>query len=214
MTTAGRATRDAYDAVADSYARLLPDVAGEAAVDRAVLGAFVEVAGRSGPGPVVEVGCGAGRITSHLTRAGLRVAGLDLSSGMVAAARHAHPSLALAVADAAALPIRTAALAGLVAWYSIIHLPPGALPAVVAEFARVTRRGAPVVVAFQCGDGERVDRTTSYGHDVALTYFRHSVDLVASSLTAVGLPVHAVVRREPVLAHETAPQAFVIAERR
>jgi ubiquinone/menaquinone biosynthesis C-methylase UbiE len=211
---ANRATRDAYDAVASDYARLLPDVTTEAPLDRAVLAAFVEMVKQSGDGLVAEVGCGSGRVTAHLADAALRIVGLDLSPGMATVARSARPDLAFAVAHAGALPLRSGTLGGLVAWYSLINLRTDLLPGVLAEFARVTRPGAPVVVAFQSGDGERVDRTTAYGHPVPLTYYRHRVEDVADSLAAAHLTLHATVRREPLRAHETTPQAFLLAQRR
>lgn len=143
-----RGTREAYDVVASDYARLLPDMSSDAPLDRAVLTAFVEMVEQSGDGPVADIGCGSGRVTAHLADAALRIIGLDLSPGMATVARFARPDLAFAVAHAGALPLRSGALAGLVAWYSLINLPGELLPEVLGEFARVVRPGAPVVVAF------------------------------------------------------------------
>ena len=213
-TRTDRAVRDAWDAVAPAYAALLPDLSVEAPLDRAVLAAFVETVGEAGGGLVAEVGCGSGRVTAHLADAGLRVVGLDLAPAMARAARTARPDLLVAAADTLALPLRTGALGGLVSWYSVVTTPPAQLPAVVAECARVLRPGAPVVVAFQSGNGERVDRSTSYGLPVSLTYYRHSLDLVVQALEAADLVLRATVRREPSLAHETTPQALLLAERR
>ena len=55
-------TRIAYDVVAADYADLLRGLMAGATWDRAVLAAFAEIAS----GPVVDVGCGPGRITGHL----------------------------------------------------------------------------------------------------------------------------------------------------
>ncbi len=209
-----RATREAWDAVAADYARLLPDMSTEAPLDRAVLSALVQLVKDSERPVVAEVGCGSGRLTAHLAGAELRVVGLDLSPVMAHVARSARPDLPFAVADARTLPIRSGALGGLVAWYSLINLPSSALPGVLAEFARVTKSGAPLVLAFQCGQGERVDRTSAYGHPVPMTYFRHRLEDMTDAVVAADFTVYASVRREPDRQHETTPQAFVIAKRR
>lgn len=209
----GLSTRQAYDAVAVDYARLLPDLSVEAPLDRAVLAAFAEGLAPDPTALVADVGCGTGRLTAHLHDRGLRMIGLDLSPGMAAVARRTHEGLPFAAADAAALPLRTGALGGLVAWYSLIHLPTGSLPGVFTEFARVTRPGALVLVAFQSGDGERVDREVSYGEPVPLTYHRHRVEVVAEALADAGFAPYGTVRREAVLSFETTPQAALLVTR-
>lgn len=214
MSADDRSTQRAYDAVAGDYARLVPDMSLEAPLDRAVLAAFAEMLSAAGDAPVVEVGCGTGRVTAHLADAGLRVVGLDLSPRMVATGRAARPDLLFAVGHAAALPVRSGGLAGAVAWYSLIHLPPSTLPAVARELARAVRPGAPVLVAFQSGEGERVDRPSAYGRPVPITSYRHRIEEMAEALAAGGFDPCATVRREAVLAHETTPQAFLLVRRR
>lgn len=210
---ADRATRTAYDAVATDYARLVPDMSLEAPLDRAVLAAFAEMLADDADALVADVGCGGGRLTKHLHDAGLRMVGLDLSPGMAATARALHADLHFAAADAAALPLQAGVLGGLVAWYSLINLPTGSLAQVFSEFARVTRPGAPVLVAFQSGDGQRVDRTTSYGQPVSLSYYRHRVDEVTAALEAAGFGSHATISRASALWFESTPQAALLAHR-
>ncbi|MGY3515927.1 class I SAM-dependent DNA methyltransferase [Micromonospora sp. PTRAS2] len=153
-----RETRAAYDEVAVDYARLVHGELARRPLERALLATFAELVGGGGTtraaasGPVVEVGCGTGRITAHLCGLGLGVAGLDLSPGMVAVARESWPGLRFGVASMTDLPLPDAGLAGLVAWYSIIHLPPEALPTVFAEFHRVLAPGGELLLAFKAGD--------------------------------------------------------------
>lgn len=54
----------------------------EAAEDMAVLRAFVELAGQRS-GPVMDAGCGPGRVTRFLADAGLDVVGVDVAEGMM-----------------------------------------------------------------------------------------------------------------------------------
>ncbi|MFI2713179.1 class I SAM-dependent DNA methyltransferase [Micromonospora sp. NPDC018662] len=201
-------TRDAYDTVAEDYARLLPDVV-EPPLDRAVLTAFAETVG---PGrPVLEVGCGTGRITAHLRRLGLDVAGIDLSPGMVAVARRTHPELRFDVGSMTEPFATDASLAGLVAWYSIIHLPPEQLPEVFAGFRRALAPGGHLLLAVKVGD--RVDRRSrAYGHAVEYDVHWLAPERLAAHLTGVGLTVTATLVRAPVAA-ERQPQAFLLARR-
>ena len=207
-------TRTAYDTVAVAYEALLRDALAASPDDRAVLALFAErvrlSVRLSGGGPVGDLGCGPGRITSHLHALGLDVFGVDLSPVMVAVARRAHPRLPFEVGSLLALPVRDDALAGAVAWYSVIHTPPERLPAVVGELVRVVRPGGWLGLAFQEGDGEPRHIAHGYGHDVDLDVWRHSPSYVESLLAAAGAPVQVRVVREPQGAEKTR-QAYLLA---
>jgi ubiquinone/menaquinone biosynthesis C-methylase UbiE len=185
----------------------------EAPLDRAVLTAFAEMLAEDPAALVLEVGCGTGRVTKHLRDHGLRMVGLDLSPAMAAAARTSHTELPFAAAHARALPLRDGVLGGLVAWYSLLNMPTTSLPSVFAEFARVVRPGGTVLVAFQSGDGQRVDRAMSYGESVPLTYYRHRRDEVTEALAAAGFTLYASIDRVPALSFESTPQTALLANR-
>lgn len=202
-------TRTAYDTVAVTYEALLRDALAASPDDRAVLALFAERVRLSGDGSVGDLGCGPGRITSHLHGLGLDVFGVDLSPAMVAVARRAHPRLPFEVGSLLALPVRDDALAGAVAWYSVIHTPPERLPDVVGELVRVVRPGGWLVLAFQAGDGEW-RKIAGYGHDVDLEAWRHSPSYVESLLAEAGAPVQVRVVREPE-GVETTRQAYLLA---
>ena len=127
------ATRTWSDAVAETYVRLFGDELAGKPLDRALLAAFVETVS----GPVADLGCGPGHVTAHLHRLGCQAFGIDLSPEMVAAARRAYPAVSFSRGDMTQLDITSGSLGGIVAFYSIIHLPPDLLPLALAEFARV-----------------------------------------------------------------------------
>ena len=206
-------TRASWDAVAEEYGRLLPDMSVEAPLDRAVVTAFAEMLADRREEFVAEVGCGTGRLTRHLHGLGIRTVGFDLSPRMAAVARATHDELPFLAAHALALPLGRGVLGGLVAWYSLINMPTTWLPAAFTEFARVTRPGSPVLVAFQSGDGQRVDRTVSYGLPAPLTYYRHRVEEASSALTAAGFSLYASVSRPAALPFESTSQAILLAIR-
>lgn len=201
-------TRAAYDTVAVDYARLIPDVV-EGPLDRGMLAAFAELVG---PGrPVLEVGCGTGRITAHLRGLGLDVAGVDLSPGMVEVARRRYPELRFEVGSMAELAAPDGGLAGLVAWYSIIHLPPEQLPAVFAGFRRVLAPGGHLLVAVKAGN-QRVRLREAYGHRIEYDVYWLPPEQLAAQLAAAGLSVHATLVRQAE-ALDRGPQAFLLATR-
>ncbi|WP_410639022.1 class I SAM-dependent DNA methyltransferase [Amycolatopsis sp. lyj-346] len=203
-------TRIAYDTVADSYAEQLRDLLDESPWDRAVLGTFAELVGDRGP--VGDLGCGPGRLTGYLASLGLDVFGVDLSPGMVDAARRAHPGLRFEIGSLAALDLADGALAGALAWYSLIHTPPEELAPVVAELARVLAPGGRLLTGFQVGD-ERRHIAHGYGHDVSLDAYRLQPDFVAGLCAAAGLVVEARLVREPQGPYEKTPQAYLLARK-
>jgi SAM-dependent methyltransferase len=200
-------TRTAYDTVADSYAETLRDALAANPWDRAMLGTFAELVGAAGP--VGDLGCGPGRLTGHLASLGLDVFGVDLSPGMVDAARRAHPKLRFEVGSLEALPLDDGCLAGALAWYSLIHTPPELLQSVLAELARVLAPGGRLLTAFQVGD-ERRSISQGYGHEVSMDAYRLQPDFVAGLCTAAGLDVEARLVREPEPPHEKTPQAYLL----
>ncbi|MGC5022511.1 class I SAM-dependent DNA methyltransferase [Micromonospora sp. DT47] len=208
-------TRASYDTMAAEYTRRLRDELSTRPWDRAVLAGFAEVVRTGGGGPVLDVGCGPGRITGHLRDLGLDVAGLDLSPGMVAQARQAHPDLRFIEGSMLDLDVPDGTLAGLVAWYSVIHVPDDRLPRVFAEFHRVLAPGGHVLLAFQEGD-EAAHRTDAWGEPVSLVFHRRRPDRVADLLHEAGLVVQARMWRGPETLcgrPEPTPQAYLVARR-
>lgn len=212
-TSADReSTRAFYDTVAASYAAMLPDMSFEAPADLAVLDHFVGSLPPS-QAPVLDAGCGAGRMLGYLAARGVeRVDGADLSPAMIREARAAHPGATLVVADLAELPFDDGAFRGVLSWYSIIHVSPDDIVALLRELARVLAPGGVLLLGFQAGAGERlVDG--AYGHDVQLRAHLHGTQRLAEELVALGLEILETVDRAP-RPGERNPQGFVRARRR
>ncbi len=162
---------------------------------------------------VAEVGCGAGRVTKHLHDTGLRIVGLDLYAAW---RRPRGPRTRRCLSrprPRQRCPSARACWEDSSPGTRSSTCRTGALTGVFAEFARATRPGAPVLVAFQCGDGQRVDRTTSYSQPVPLTYYRHRVDEVESALEDAGFALDDTISRAAALWFESTPQAALLAHR-
>ncbi|MEZ0069096.1 SAM-dependent methyltransferase [Streptacidiphilus sp. MAP12-20] len=178
-------TREAYDAVAPAYAEQFRDSLRELPLDRALLGAFAELVGAGGGGPVADLGCGPGHITAYLRDLGLSAFGVDASPVMIALAREANPDLRFEVGLMSALDLPDAGLAGVLSRWSVIHTPPEEVPSVLAEFHRVLAPGGHLLIGFSATDEPSLP-TQSYDHRVATAY-RWSPDQLSALLRAAGL---------------------------
>jgi SAM-dependent methyltransferase len=195
-TTRLREIRAAYDTVAVDYDLLLRTALDSMPLDRAMLGAFAELARAADAGPVADIGCGPGRVTAHLHALGVPVFGVDLSPEMVAVSRRNHPELRFEVGSMTGLDLADGSLGGIVAWYSTVHTPPEDLPEVFAEFHRLLAPGGLLLTAFKAGD-KRGHLSHAYGHDLSLDVYWVSPDRVAELLADAGLTVDARLVREP-----------------
>jgi len=146
--------RASYDAVAERYAEAVSDELRHKPLDRAMLTAFADQVREAHPGEprVWDVGCGPGHVTAFLAGLGLRAAGIDLSGGMIAQARRRHPDLEFRQASMTALPADAGSLAGLVSFYSLIHLiGDAAVRTALGEFRRVLTAGGLLLLAVHSG---------------------------------------------------------------
>jgi SAM-dependent methyltransferase len=87
----------------------------------------------------LDIGCGEGRLSRHLTSEGHKVVGLDASPSLIAAARSADRSIDFVRADAAALPLADACADLAIAFMSLQDV--DGMPAAIREIARVVRPG-------------------------------------------------------------------------
>ena len=203
--------RTTYDAVAESYAKLLPDASFEAPTDQGMIEAFATHVTDGTRGPVVDAGCGTGRMTRMLASQGVPISGIDVSAGMIDVARRTYPELSFEIAGLSDLPFAGGQLGGVFAWYSIIHSPPTELPRIFAEFFRVLAPGGYALLGFQVGEGHR-HLTHAYGHDVSVEAHLFTPEIIAGHLADAGLSVIAQMTRQ-ARTQETTPQAVLLAHR-
>lgn len=132
------------------------------------------------PGAVLDAGCGPGHLTAHLRSLEVDATGLDLVPEFIDHARATHPDGRYELGSLHQLPVPDRSLAGMLAWYSLIHLPPDDLDGVLAELRRAMSSAGTLVVGFFDGDG-----VEAFAHKVVTAYY-WPVDALAERLRRAG----------------------------
>lgn len=201
-----------YDTIAEDYFAHFPRELPGHPVDRGMLHAFVDLVREGGLGPVLDAGCGPGRLTDYFQSLGLNTFGVDLSPGMIAVARREFPAWRFEVGSMSRLGVPDASLGGIIAHYSIMHISDEELPAVFGGFRRALAGGGHLMLAFQAGDEFRV-RTEAHGHEVSIAYHLRPPERVAGWLRDAGFTMLATLVREIDAEWERAPRVFLLARK-
>jgi SAM-dependent methyltransferase len=188
------AYRTSYDVVADEYVRQIFDELAHKPLDRELLDRFaVQVRGL---GPVCDLGCGPGHVARYLHERGVEVCGVDLSPAMIEQARRLIPGVEFRQGDMLALDASDGAWAGIVAFYSLIHVPREKMLRALGELYRVLRPGGVLLVSFHIGQ-ETVHLDEWWGRRVCVDFFFFQPDEVADYLRASGFEIEETIAREP-----------------
>ncbi|MBY8873547.1 class I SAM-dependent methyltransferase [Micromonospora sp. PLK6-60] len=168
--------RQAYAAVADLYIELFGTSQQSHVDDLAFIGRHLS--GR--PGTVLDVGCGPGHLTAHLRSLGADAVGIDLVPEFIAHAVASHPTGIYRLGSMDTLDVADHSVAGILAWYSLIHRPPHELDGILAEFRRTMSPAGTLVIGFF--DGDEID---AFDHKV-VTAYRWPADVLSNRLARAG----------------------------
>jgi SAM-dependent methyltransferase len=169
--------RDAYSSMSEQYIGLFDggwqDHEDDTAlVRRHLTGLF---------GPVLDLGCGPGHWTAYLHSLGADVTGVDMVPEFIAHARATYPGPEFRLGSMTELDIPEHSVAGILAWYSTIHLPPAELDRVLAGFRRLLASSGMLVVGFFDSN----DDVAGFDHKV-ITAYRWPVDVFTQHLAKAG----------------------------
>lgn len=169
--------RDAYSSMSEQYIALFdngwPEHEGDIELVREHLTGL--------SGPVLDLGCGPGHWTALLHSLGAQVSGIDLVPEFIAHARATHPGPEFRLGSMTELAVPEHSVAGILTWYSTIHLPPAELDHVLTEFRRLLMPSGVLVAGFFDSD----DGVCPFDHAVTTAY-RWPVDTFAEHLSRAG----------------------------
>jgi SAM-dependent methyltransferase len=199
-----------YDVAAEHYAATFAAELDGKPFDRDLLDRYA--AALAGHGEVWDVGCGAaGHLTRYLADRGVTASGADISPGSVAVARRCQPGLPFRVADMCDLPAGAGSLAGIVAFYSMIHLPRPRIPVALAEFRRVLAPGGALLAAMHGGTGE-TGSDEAFGFPVPVRATLVSLDEITAMTESAGLKIRERHERAPYQGEYPSQRVYLWAE--
>jgi ubiquinone/menaquinone biosynthesis C-methylase UbiE len=187
-------TQTSYDRVADEYVRRISDELKDKPLDRQLLDRFAKSVRNLGS--VCDMGCGPGHVARYLHEHGVKVCGVDISTEMVKRARRLTPGVEFRQGDMMALDIPDETCAGVVAFYSIIHIPRTDVVRALRELRRVLQPGGLLLLSFHIGN-DTIHLDDWWGHRVCIDFFFFQSAEMASYLTSAGFEIEETIERDP-----------------
>lgn len=200
-------TRTSYDTVAVDYADAVHDAVGTQPYLRAALDVFADGV-RAVGGEVADLGCGPGHFTAHLHELGVDAYGVDLSPGMIELARREHPGVRFEVGSMTdPLP---GPLAGVLVWWSLIHVPDAEIPGVLRHIHHALRPGGLLSIGFHVGAETRFKTQGYGGHPMKVNVHLRQPKQLVDWLHEAGFSIGAQWLLDP---DQPRPQAILFAQR-
>ncbi|MEV6344098.1 class I SAM-dependent methyltransferase [Actinoplanes sp. NPDC051851] len=153
----------AYSAVAGLYIDLFGTTGAVHADDLALVDRHLTGLA----GPVLDLGCGPGHLTAHLRSLGADATGIDVVPEFLDHARVTHPGTPYRLGTLHPLDVAPGSVGGILAWYSLIHLPPADLDPVLSGFHRALAPGGALVTGFFDAPGGAIG---PFDHKVTTAY--------------------------------------------
>ncbi|GIE35418.1 methyltransferase [Actinoplanes italicus] len=132
-------------------------------------------------GTVFDLGCGPGHWSAYLHSLGADVTGVDLVPEFIDHARTHFPGPEFRLGSMVDLELPDHSVAGILSWYSTIHLSPPELDAALIEFRRMLAFSGKLVIGFFDSD----DEVAAFDHKVCTAY-RWPVDELSARLARAG----------------------------
>jgi len=185
---------ESYDRIAEEYAVRIAEELKDKPLDRELLDRFAER--MKGRGQIADLGCGPAHVGGYLYDRGVDAFGIDLAPRMLEQARKLNPAMLFREGNMLALDLPSNSLAGIVAFYAIVNLPPETLPRVFGEMHRVLQQGGLLFLAFHVGD-EILKEEELWGHRLNMSFFLLRTPHIKRLLEDSGFLVEDVIEREP-----------------
>ncbi len=183
-----------YDTVAKEYAETFSGEHEKKPIDQEMLYRFSrQLRDRR---PVWDFGCGPGQTTQYLKNLGLEISGLDLSGKILEQARRLHPGIHFRKGNILGLEFENNSIAGIVAFYAIVHFTKEQVGIAFREVFRVLQPNGIFLFTYHIG-AETIHLDEFLDKKVDIDFMFFPTDFIFSCLTDSGFERIEVIEREP-----------------
>ena len=183
-----------YDVVAEEYAATFTGEHERKPKDQEILRRFSkEIGGRR---PVWDFGCGPGQTTKYLADLGIEISGLDLSERMLEQARKIHSEIHFRKGNILDLEFESDTIAGVVAFYAIVHFAEEQVVTAFREIFRVLQPGGIFLFTYHIGE-EPIHLDVFLGKKINIDLMLFTTDFIFSCLKDNGFEKIEIIQREP-----------------
>ena len=183
-----------YDKIAKEYAEAFSDEHEKKPKDKKIFHRFVkEIGDRE---PVWDLGCGPGQTANYLKNLGIKISGLDLSEKMIKQAKIIHPDIHFQKGNILDLEFKNDLIAGIVAFYAIVHFTKEQVNEAFLEIYRVLKPGGLFLFTFHIGD-ETLHIEESLGKKIDIDFMFFTTDFILNCLKNIGFKKIEIIERAP-----------------
>ncbi len=183
-----------YDTVAKEYSDRFTGEHEKKPKDHEILRRFTqEIRDRT---PVWDFGCGPGQTTKFLKDLGIEISGLDLSEKILEQARAIHPEIIFRKGNILDLTFDDNSIAGVVAFYAIVHFTQEQVETAFREVFRVLQPAGVFLLTYHIGE-ETIHLDEFLGKDVDIDFMFFTTDFISTCLEKMGFTEIEIIEREP-----------------
>lgn len=202
---------NAYNAMAREWAAAFSDEHEKKPEDLRILGSFAEKIGKRKP--VWDFGCGPGNTSKYLKNLGVGISGLDLSEKMLEEARKINPEISFSKGNILKPAFENNSIAGIVAFYAIVHFTEEEVKKAFREIFRVLQPGGIFLLAYHIGE-KTIHLDEFLGKKVDMDFMFFSCDFISGSLENCGFEDIETIERDPYPGVEyPSRRAYVFAQK-
>ena len=186
--------QNSYNTLAKEYSNTFSCEHEKKPKDQEILRRFSnEIGDRA---PVWDFCCGPGQTTKYLKNLGLEISGLDLSEKILEQARAIHPEIFFQKGNILELDFKNDSIAGVVAFYAIVHFTEEQVEKAFREVFRVLKPGGIFLLTYHIGE-ETIHIEEFLGKKVDIDFMFFNTNFILSCIKGIGFEKIEIIEREP-----------------